>query len=538
MCGRVYTNRPPDVCAGKCGRWRAPAFGTLPDSTISGNVQTMLRTWKGSRFRCGERGGGLRVAAAAGLLLAVAAAGTAQADCASGLAVANPHANPGLLADCTALLAASERWTGDGRLNWSPHLELDEWDGVTVDASGMRVTHVSLAWRGLEGGIPAELGRITELERLDLAHNRLTGSIPAALATLADLEVLDLSHNELSGAIPGELGNLAEVETLDLAGNSLAGGIPHALANLADLEVLDLRYNELSGPIPRELGALSDLQTLYLSGNRLSGNIPRELGELADLERLGLAYNRLSGTIPNELDNLTDLEVLHLAGNALSGGIPVRLARLVSLEELDLSGNKLNGGIPLALVRDLRRLEVLKLADNDLEGAVPAALAARTDLILDLSGNPRLAGAGTLADARGDESERQDAFVLEWVASSHRIRIDQVDSRLRYASWLAGTSPEGDPALLLSDGRTIQEVGGRASLYYLFTTGAYRYVVLDNGGDRQAAHAGCLFVYQGRTRIRAEPVRPIRADPAAEPEAGTCDIDIGAKIERWLEVSE
>ena len=486
------------------------------------------RTWKRSRFRSRERAGGLRARAAAGLLLAVAATGAAEADCATGPAVADPYANPGLLADCTALLAASERWTGDGQLNWSAHLELDEWDGVTVDASAMRVTHLSLAWRGLEGGIPVELGRITELERLDLAHNQLGGSIPAALAALADLELLDLSHNELSGAIPAELGSLVDLETMDLAGNKLTGSIPRAFANLPDLEVLDLRYNELSGPIPTELGALSDLQTLYLSGNRLSGNIPRELGELADLERLDLAYNRLSGAIPNELDNLIDLEVLHLGGNALSGEIPVRLARLASLEAMDLSGNKLHGGIPLTLVRDLRRLELLNLSDNDLEGVVPDALHRRTDLILDLSGNPRLAA----------ESERQDARVLEWVGRSHRIRIDQVDSRPRYASWRAGTSTESDPALLLRDGRTIQEVGGRAALYYLFTTGAYRYVVLDNGADGKAAHAGCLFVYQGRTRIRAEPIRPVRTDTAAEPEADSCDIDIGARLERWLEVPE
>ena len=398
----------------------------------------------GARSRLRGRDGGRWVrGVAAGLLLAVAALGAAQADCTTGLAVADPHDNPGLVADCTALLTASERWTGDDRWNWSPHLEMDEWDGVTVDASGMRVTRVSLPWQGLEGDIPVVLGRLAELEWLDLSHNRLRGSIPAALAALADLEVLDLSHNELRGAIPGELGNLADLETLDLAGNGLAGSIPRALASLADLEVLDLRYNELSGPIPRELGALSDLQTLYLSGNRLSGNIPRELGELADLERLDLAYNRLSGVIPTELDNLTDLETLHLEGNALSGGISVRLARLASLEVLDLSGNRLSGGIPLALVRDLRRLEVLNLSDNDLEGVVPAALHRRADLILDLSGNPRLADAAGVATAGagGGESERPDARALEWVASSHRIQ-DRPGERQTALCLLADGAPQ------------------------------------------------------------------------------------------------
>ena len=475
----------------------------------------------------GRRGRRCVLGGAGGLLFVVAAIAAAQADCATGLAVADPHGNPGLLADCSALLAAREQWTGDDGLNWSPDLELDEWDGVTVGAPGRRVTRVALAWQGLEGGIPGELGRLTELEVLDLAHNRLAGSIPAALADLADLELLDLSHNDLTGPIPAALANLADLELLDLAGNKLSGSIPRDLASLADLEVLDLRYNELAGPIPSELGALADLQTLYLAGNRLSGTIPGELGELADLERLDLAYNRLSGPIPPELDKLTDLELLHLGGNVLSGLIPVRLARLASLEVLDLSGNRLGGGIPTALVRDLGRLEVLDLADNDLEGSVPAALYGRTDLTLDLSGNPQLA-----------ESVPPEVRVFEWTGSSHRIRIDQVANRPRYASWRVESAPDDEPDLLLSNGTTIQEVGGRAILYYLFTTGAYRYVILDNAGNGEQARTGCLFVYQGGNRVRAEPIRPAQSSAEAAPEPGSCDFDIAAKIDRWLAVPQ
>ena len=486
-----------------------------------------VRTRKPDSRRVAGRAGATRKwGSAAVLLFAVAAIGAGQTDCATELAGADPHANRGLAADCAALLAAGERWPGGG-LNWSSRLGLDEWDGVSVDPSRMRVTRVSLAWQRLEGRIPAEFARLTELEWLDLSHNRLDGSIPAALGSLADLERLDLSHNQLSGAIPAELGALADLETLDLAGNRLSGSIPRALAGLVDLEVLDLRYNELSGTIPRELGALADLQALNLAGNKLSGNIPGELGGLAELERLDLAYNRLSGAIPAELDNLTDLEVLHLASNALSGPIPVRLARLAGLEVLDLSGNRLDGGIPPALILDLRRLEVLNLADNALGGVVPAALRARSDLTVDLSGNPLLG-----------ESEPRSTPVLDWVSGSHRIRIDHVENRPRYASWRVGASPGDDPDLLLSNGKTIQEVGGRSTLYHLFTTGAYRYVIMDDSGAGQPARTGCLFVYQGRDRIRAELLRPVHADADPEPAPDSCDADIHAKIERWLQAPE
>ena len=80
----------------------------------------------------------------------------------------------------------------------------------------------------------------------------------------------------------------------------------------------------------------------------------------------------------------------------------------------------------------------------------------------------------------------------------------------------------------------MEEVGGRAARYYLFTTGAYRYVVLDRSGDAREPRTGCLFVYRSLARIRAEPIRRVPSDTAAGSEAGSCDIDIGAKIERWL----
>ena len=135
---------------------------------------------------------------------------------------------------------------------------------------------------------------------------------------------------------------------------------------------------------------------------------------------------------------------------------------------------------------------------------------------------------------RGGESAPRDTLPVEWAGTSHRIRIDQVGGTPRYASWRVETSPDDDPDLLLGEGRVIEEVGGRAALYYLFTTGAYRYVVLDRSGDARKPPTGCLFVYRSRERIRAEPIRRVRSDPAAESEPGSCDIDIGARIERWL----
>ena len=85
---------------------------------------------------------------------------------------------------------------------------------------------------------------------------------------------LYLVDNGLTGAIPAELGQLSQLERLDLDGNQLTGPIPPELGQLSQLERLDLEFNQLTGSIPPELGQLSRVTGGYLTHNRLSGCIP------------------------------------------------------------------------------------------------------------------------------------------------------------------------------------------------------------------------------------------------------------------------
>lgn len=62
--------------------------------------------------------------------------------------------------------------------------------------------------------------------------------------------VLALQYNQLTGAIPASLGELLMLRRLDLSFNKLFGSIPVKLANMPILEVLDIRNNTLSGSVP------------------------------------------------------------------------------------------------------------------------------------------------------------------------------------------------------------------------------------------------------------------------------------------------
>ena len=232
------------------------------------------------------------------VLLSAGDAGRAQAqtqtsgDCSNGIAVPDPSDNPGLVSDCEALLAGRDTLAGTASLNWSADVALEDWDGVILSDSPVRVTVLDFEpdfdseGKALTGQIPPELGRLTYLEGIYLGN-------PNTVCSAGECrEVDEREHSRLTGPIPAELGDLSNLEQLWLDENQLTGGIPPELGNLANLEELLLSDNNLSGEIPAELGDLSNLEQLWLSGNQLTGCIPSDLGDVQDndLDELGLPF--------------------------------------------------------------------------------------------------------------------------------------------------------------------------------------------------------------------------------------------------------
>ena len=315
--------------------------------------------------------------------------------CSNGVTVPDPERNPGLVRDCTVLLRARDalrgsypEWADEPLANWSGDVPVREWESVVVSGSPPRVTELVRKFGdagSLDGVLPDTLAELTALEVLDLSEDSsLTGGIPPELGRLSNLRTLNLGDNRLHGRIPPELGQLAALEVLDLNSNYVMGGIPPELSRLSNLRMLNLEGSFLRGEIPLELGALSNLETLRLGGNGLTGGIPPELGQLTRLRILSLASrhfstDKLTGAIPPELGQLSELREMDLSENQLTDAIPPELGRLNELRELDLSENQLTGAIPGELGA-LSRLETLRLASNELSGEIPPKLGSMASL--------------------------------------------------------------------------------------------------------------------------------------------------------------
>ncbi|MDE2751147.1 MAG: Ig-like domain-containing protein [Gemmatimonadota bacterium] len=302
------------------------------------------------------------------------------------------------------------RWKGADAREEADLASANSWAPVHAATDGS-VTSLDLAYNGLVGRIPAEIGFLSSLEWLNLKFNELEGAIPPSLGSLENLTHLYLG-GDLHGSLPPEIGGLSKLKALNLQASGLSGPLPPEIGSLANLQVLNLSFNDLTGPIPRELGNLVQLDSLnldlaFLRGQ--AGSIPPELSRLANVDELSLVGNGLTGTIPAELGDLPKLRTLRLWLNELTGPIPPTLGRLSRLERLVLSRNQLSGSMPPALA-NLRKLEYFSVTGNQLSGPIPPEFGRLRNLkILALGGNDL---SGSIPSELGSSSSSLEEIYL------------------------------------------------------------------------------------------------------------------------------
>ncbi|THU49668.1 hypothetical protein C4D60_Mb06t11960 [Musa balbisiana] len=259
----------------------------------------------------------------------------------------------------------------DKALDWSASADpCTAWAGVAC--SDGRVTAIQVGNRSLAGSLPADVGNLTSLVRLELQNNRLTGPLPS-LAGLASLQVL-LFHGNLFSSIPPDFfSGLSSLQAVFLDDNPLAAWpLPASLSDAAALVNFSANNANVSGPLPDFLAtAFPGLDHLGLAFNLLSGPVPSAFAA-ASFRSLWLnnqaGPSRLNGGIAF-VENMTALEELWLQSNDFSGPLP-DFSALTNLRNLELRDNQLTGVVPRSLV-ELKSLSKVTLTNNLLQGPVP-----------------------------------------------------------------------------------------------------------------------------------------------------------------------
>ena len=97
----------------------------------------------------------------------------------------------------------------------------------------------------IKSELPAEIEKCTNLKKLiihygynctpgpgrDHITTHMRGTIPSGIGKLVNLEELDLAFNDLSGPIPADISKLTKLKKLKLDGNRLTGIIPESVRN-------------------------------------------------------------------------------------------------------------------------------------------------------------------------------------------------------------------------------------------------------------------------------------------------------------------
>ena len=127
----------------------------------------------------------------------------------------------------------------------------------------------------------------------------ISALIPTSIGRLGQLEILDLDFNMLSGLLPSELSQLSNLKLLDLNDNNLMGSLD-ALSGLNNIQFLQLHSTKIGGTVPLAFGNFMGLKALTLQDTFVYGSMPVQVCQLRDPAGGGLEhlYADCSGTSP------------------------------------------------------------------------------------------------------------------------------------------------------------------------------------------------------------------------------------------------
>ena len=179
--------------------------------------------------------------------------------------------------DAEALMAIYDGTDGDFWTNntgWGTDPDINNWHGVTADGSG-NVTGLDLSDNNLNGTLPTEITQLTSLQSLTFENNTsLSGGIPSDIGNLTNLTYLRIANCAITGTVPTSLSNLTGLTNLYLMDTQLTGDLPD-LSSMTGMEVLELRSNNFTGEVGDMLSGLSNLTFLSLHTNAaLTGELP------------------------------------------------------------------------------------------------------------------------------------------------------------------------------------------------------------------------------------------------------------------------
>ncbi|TYG99026.1 hypothetical protein ES288_A10G164100v1 [Gossypium darwinii] len=300
---------------------------------------------------------------------------------------------------------------------------------ILSNCSSHRFESLAFASCQLSGQLTDQLEHFKNLKELSLNDNSIFGPIPTSLGKLANLEKVEIYNNLLEGVVSEKhFANHTKLRFFEGSDNSLVLRANPYWVPPFQLRLLGLRSLHIGPSFPLWLRSQKHLEYLDISNSTISDTIPscnQMYGQFSYLPQtsndsciLDLSFNNFSGPLPqismgsnpsmidlsnnyflgplfhflcfqlNAIIGTRKLQSLHLHNNKLHGEIPLSLKNCRELVAINLGKNELDGDLPGWLGQDLTNLIILILRSNKFGGSIRDHLCALTSLhIFDLADN-------------------------------------------------------------------------------------------------------------------------------------------------------
>jgi len=223
--------------------------------------------------------------------------------------------------------------------------------------------------------LPASIGNLQQLERLQLTSLHRLKALPAAVSRLGALKYLVVQRTPLQ-SLPSDIDALRNLREIWLSGGTY-GKLPDRIVNLKALTTLSVE--EPASPqrslirLPHHLGALSSLQHLQIKGHARLAALPDSINQLGKLTSLWVENCPLV-MLPNAFAGLPALQTLRLNGCDKLVGLPDSITSITGLRSLELSGCRGLTSLPQE-IGQLHNLQCLDLSGCTSLAELPPSLS-------------------------------------------------------------------------------------------------------------------------------------------------------------------